>query len=52
MEKLVLVTQAKYQRLLGAQSTKTMLKRKILPKPPPGNLMSKKGGLFYATLCG
>ena len=43
MEKLVLVTYGKYQRLLGAQSTKhsipdstTPPKRKTMPKPPPG----------------
>ena len=46
MEKLVLVTYDKYQRLLGAQSTKdlepTTLKRKSVPEPPPGKCNSRK----------
>ena len=46
MEKLVLVTHDKYQRLLGEQSTKDMepttLKRKIVPEPPPGKREKSK----------
>ena len=49
MEKLVLVTHDKYQRLLGAQSTKdrelTILKRKTVTKHPPRKRdKSKKDG--------
>ena len=49
MEKLVLVTHNKYQRLLGAQSTKdsepTTLKGKTVPEPPSSKHdKSKKEG--------
>ena len=39
MEKLVLATHDKYQRLLGAQSTKHSMPDSmtlIMPQPPPG----------------
>ena len=60
MEKLVLVTHNKYQRLLGALSTKhstpnsTAFKRKDMPQPHPRNLIchDEKGGVFIATSYG